>query len=416
MPQPAKPAGRNTTPPEPAGSRFPWLLLLAIAVGFGVALWWWRASLVTRAPDAEPLPEPSTPSVEAPSAPAAKPATSVAAEPLSEADEKFLEMAQQTELTSVPPFGFDADRATVAEIAAGRVAETVVALETRAAAGDTGANAVLARLQDCKLFEYTVESVAGEADRVRGHPTTVAAMSEEGRRRMRLVADVRNHHFVAGLESCRRAQFNSAAIDQRLRDAAAAGDEQSLWIMGVLPAYHGERMKSWAAAAMLGHVRAQYELGMAYRGGYAGGKRHGQKEKIWLELASETFPRARESLAECYFAGCDGEPPASEKGLRLLQQAALLGHAARVEQMRPHGAGEGVQAEDRFALADFRSRLNELGCFGVSGYVAIGFDSWEMEQLRERSLSKFVQDQVRNLAQEYWYARGSNARSVLGCN
>lgn len=415
MPQPAKPAGRNTTPPEPAGSRIPWLPLLAIAVGFGIAIWWWRASLVTTAPDAEPLPEPSTLSVEAPSAPAAKPATSVAAaEPLSEADAKFLEMVQQTELTSAP-FGFEADPAAVAEIAAGRVTETVIALETRAAAGDAGANVVLAQLQDCKRLESAVESVAAAADLVRGHPAAVATVPEERRGRLRLVADARNHHFDAGLESCRRAKFNTAAIAERLRSASEAGHEGSLWELGRQSMIQ-ERRKAWAAAAMLGHVRAQYEMGLAYRGGYAGGKRYGEKEKIWLELASETFPRARERLAECYFAGCEGQPPDSEKGLRLLQQAALLGHDMRVEQMRPLGAGEGLPAEDRFALADFRSRLNELGCFGVFGYVRIGLDSWETELLMESSLSKFMQEQSRKLAQEYWYARGSNARSVLGCN
>lgn len=415
MPQSPKSTGRHAAPPEPARS-FPWLLLLAIALGFGVAIWWWRASLVTTAPDAKAQSEPSAPSVEAPSAAAAEPATPTAAsEPLSEADAKFLEMVQRTELTSVP-FGFEGDSETVAEIAAGRVAETVVALETRAAAGDNAANAVLAQLQDCRVLDRAVESVAAAADSVRGHPAAVATMPEERRRRMRLVADVRNHHFAAGLEACRRAQFASAAIEQRLREAAAAGDEQSLWVMGRQAADIRERMKPWAAAAMLGHVRAQYEMGMAYRGGYAGGQRHGEKEKIWLELAAETLPRARERLAECYFAGCNGEPPDSAKGLRLLQQAALLGHSARVEQMRPIGAGEGLPAEDRFALADFRSRLNELGCFGVSGYIRIGLESWETELLMERSLSKFMQEQSRKLAQEYWWARGANARSILGCS
>lgn len=391
------------------------MVLLAL-LGFGAVTWWWRASLVTTAPDTGPPPEPRAPTAEAQSAPAERPATEAAApEPLSEADVKFLEMVQQTELTSVR-FGFEVDRATLAEIAAGRVAETVSDLEARAAAGDTAANVALAQLKDCRLLEHAAEGVASAADKVIRSPSAVVAMPEERRKRMQLVADLRHHHFEEGLQSCRHAQFSAAAIDQRLRDAGAAGDETSLWVLGVLPEYHGERMKSWAAAAMLGHVRAQYEMGMAYRGGYAGGKRHGEKEKIWLELASGTFPRAREKLAECYFAGCDGQPPDSETGLRLLQQAALLGHPARVEQMRPSGAGEGLVAEDRFALADFRNRLNEHGCFGVSGYVWIGFDSWETEQLMERSLSKFMQEQVRKLAQEYWYARGSNARSILGCN
>jgi hypothetical protein len=399
------------------------MLVVVAILAFGATLWWWRASLVP------PAPNQPTAAAEEPAATATAefprskqtPTPAQPAEPLSAADTKFLARLQQAELTAVPfgfsqPYGFVADDATLAEVAAGRVAETVSALEARAAAGDNAANAALAQLKDCSFLESAGERVAGAAQRVIGSAATVAAMPEERRKRMRLVADVRHHHFEEGLQSCRRAQFNGPAIDQRLRDAAAAGDETSLWVMGKLREYHDERMKSLAAAAMLGHARAQYEMGIAYRGGYTGAKRHGPKEKVWLELAAPKLPNAKEALAECYFEGCDGRQPDPDNGLRLLAEAALLGHGARVEQMRPVGAGEALPAEQRFALAEFRNRLNESGCFGVSGYVRVGFDSWETEQLMQRSLSNFVQQQVRTLADQYWRDHGASARTFLGCS
>jgi hypothetical protein len=399
------------------------MLVVVAILAFGATLWWWRASLMTTAP------EQATPAAEepAPMAVVEDPRAAQAPQPtqptatLSEADAKFLALLQQTEF--LVPFGFSSqfsgfvsDDTTLAEVAAGRVEETVSALEARAAAGDTDANAALAQLKDCRLLESAIERAAGAAARVIGSPAVVATMPEERRKRMRLVADVRHHHFEEGLQSCRRARFNGPAIDQRLRAAAAAGDETSLWVMSAVPEYHDERMRSLAAAAMLGHVRAQYEMGIAYRGGYTGAKRHGPKEKVWLELAAPKLPNAKEALAECYFEGCDGRQPDPDNGLRLLAEAALLGHGARVEQMRPVGAGEALPAEQRFALAEFRNRLNDSGCFGVSGYVRIGFDSWETEQLMQRSLSNFVQQQVRTLAEQYWRDHGASARSFLGCN
>lgn len=397
------------------GKRFPWLWLLLAAIGLG-SLWWWRASLVDTVHDtggatsAAPLAASPVPQA------APVPQPHEAAPLLSDEDARFLATLQETEVRR----GFydvAVDRRILRQLASGRSAETIGDLEARAASGDASANVALAMLRECEPLIEAAQSLAAAADRANAAAKVAEAWPAERRRHLELVGDKGRHTLEQAATECRNTRLNTAAIMERLRAASEAGDENSLYALGRLMP-HENRLKRFAAAAMLGHPHAQYELGMAYRGGYMKAERYGPKSKAWLELAAPRVPLASMFLAECYFAGCAGQPPDAQTGLQLLREAALMGeHRETLRSMRPLGAAviEESPAEEKFALADFEDRLNEQGCYGAA-YVYIALRQLETREQLGRTLSNFMQEQVRSLADRYWNENGAGARSLLGCD
>lgn len=298
----------------------------------------------------------------------------------------------------------------------GHAAETIGNLELSAAGGDASANVALAMLRECNTLAEAAHSLAVAADRANAAVKVAEAWPAERRRHLELVGDTVRHTLQQVANECRDTRLNTVAIVERLRAAAESGDESSLYALGRLTP-RPERLNRFAAAAMLGHPRAQYELGMAYRGGYMKAERYGSKSKAWLELAAPSVPLASQFLAECYFAGCAGQPPDAQSGLQLLREAALMGgHRDDLMRMRPLGtaAMQELPAEEEFALADFQDRLNEQGCYG-GAYVYIALRQLETREQLGRTLSKFMQEQVRSLADQYWNVNGAKARALLGC-
>src|SRR5262245_61648578 len=120
--------------------------------------------------------------------------------------------------------------AAVAEL---RIADAASALESRALSKDRDANVALARLEQACLGEEpdTQRSIDAAHAEVNSRLARLPAVMRE---RIETSMAIRRERISVMPKACAQASFDSHAIDRRLRDAAAAGHEASLWQLGHL--------------------------------------------------------------------------------------------------------------------------------------------------------------------------------------
>ena len=189
--------------------------------------------------------------------------------------------------------------------------------------------------------------------RVRSRQPTLKRLRARPRCRRRHVSASKrallrgDERFARMRKACTEARFDSATISQRLRDAASAGHEASLWQLGNLADIQTAR-RYWLSAAMLGFGPAQVDLAqnLMY---HPTSKERGARAQMqyWLQAAAKQSWVGKVNLGECLIAGCNGQPPDTAAAAQQLREAVFLGAASAPEALASIPADDPAAPTDR---------------------------------------------------------------------
>ena len=298
-----------------------------------------------------------------------------------------------------------------------RIAEAAAELDAMSRANDRNATVALARLaRECtgenedtrRSWELAYADAARRANEMPAdvHARVQTSMNERSERLTRLQ------------QSCAHANLNMRAIDQRLRSAAAAGHEASLWQLGSEAGSVESQRRYWLSAAMLGFLPAQLDLAESLMGDALAG-RPGDVARMtfWLQAVAKESARGKLMLGECLARGCNGQAPDVTASGQLLREAVWGGVAyatAPLASLPPEDPAAPTDAE-LYALNTFVQQLNDRGCYGdyyPTNAVRIG------EQLRELEmrLSPSALQEGKRLADETWREHGAQAQAEWHCD
>ena len=308
-------------------------------------------------------------------------------------------------------------------VAKTRIADAVEQLEAKAVLGNRDANVVLARLnwvcegndatnQSAESLDATrapLEMPQGELDQ----------LPAELRRRIEVSRMVEQRERANLSRACGEAQFDPVAIDVRLRDAAEAGHEASLWEVGRRSLDPAVRHKNWLSAAMLGYVPAQVGLAESLMAeNLKGDRRNRGRMNFWLEAAARQSPRALMRQGECRLNGCNAQPPDAESAVPLLREAVVQGESGAFAALASISTGDPAAPSDveLYGLQSFLQQLNELGCYGAANFGPRALESRQSLHELGNRLSPGGLDDAKAQAGALWREHGLKARQVRGCD
>ena len=307
-------------------------------------------------------------------------------------------------------------------VATARIPEAAQRLEALAATGDRDANVVLAHLNGLCEGNHPAFPLSDSIETAGGPPAALseksAQLPAELRRRIERSRMLEQQQRGDLSRACAAARFDPVAINMRLRSAAEAGHEASLWELGRRSVDPDVRHKHWLSAAMLGYVPAQIGLAeILMAESLQGDRRNRGRMNFWLEAAAKQSPRALLLLGECRLNGCNAQPPDAESAVPLLRQAAVQGQAGALTALASISRGDPAALTDAelFGLHSFLHELNELGCFGAGAYGALALESARVTEEIGSRLSPHGLDDARALAAELWREHGGQVRQAQGC-
>lgn len=307
-------------------------------------------------------------------------------------------------------------------VAAAQIQDAAALLEGRSAGGDRDATVVLLQLQMLCQSPEEVRRHAGEPapiGRLETELARVAPVPADLRRR--LEASIRTDvEARAKLErGCREARFNAPAITQRVRAAADAGHEASLWALGRYFDDAEQRRRHWLSAAMLDHPAAQAALAESLlEESLLGERRNRGQMNFWLQSAARHSPRVKAKLGECVLNGCNAQPPDSGAAVALLREATLLGELSAFDALATVSRSDPLapSEEELYGLRSFLARLNDTGCYGATTYPVAALES--LRALREigRGLSPHDLEDAEKLGAARWQNHGAAAKRAQHCD
>jgi hypothetical protein len=229
---------------------------------------------------------------------------------------------------------------------------------------------------------------------------------------------IRRERITTMPKACAQARFDARAISQRLRDAAAAGHEASLWQLGHLVDTDTAR-RYWLSAAMLAFVPAQVDLARSLMYEQSSSDRRDRGTmNFWLQAAAKNSPEGRLLLGDCLINSCNAQPPDFETAGRVLREASLLGVAYAptiLASIPPEDAAAPTDAE-LYCYNSFLQRLNDLGCYGPDLYPSNAVNFSNYAQQAEMRLSPSALVEARKKADEMWREQGTQARTAWHCD
>jgi hypothetical protein len=314
--------------------------------------------------------------------------------------------------------------ADVADLVAdAQIADAAALLDARSAGGDRDSTVVLLQLQ--KLCESPDLGRLGPdgpetgAGSVEMELMRAAPVPAELRRRIEASTATDSEQRANIERSCKAAQFDERAIEQRLRSAAEAGHEASLWALGKYLDDPQQRGPHWLSAAMLGHPAAQADLAESLlQENLQGDRRNRGWMNFWLEAAAKHSPEMKEKLGECVLNGCNAQPPDSQAAVPLLREAAFLGEPAAFDALASISRSDpaALSDEELYGLQAFLQRLNDAGCYGAASYPLNALKS--LRSLREigSRLSPHALEDAEARVAAHWRDHGVAARRAQSCD
>ena len=304
-------------------------------------------------------------------------------------------------------------RVSVAEL---RIAQAAAALEERARANDRDANVALSRLELACRGEHPDTTRSFDAANAEA-AERATKMPAETRERIKASIAARRERFTRMSEACAEARFDSPTISQRLREAAAAGHEASLWQLGNLADIETAR-RYWLSAAMLGFGPAQVDLAqnLMYHPTSKDADARAQMQ-YWLQAAAKQSWAGKVTLGECLIAGCSGQPPDTAGAAQQLREAVFLGAASAPEALASIPADDPAAPTDLeiYTYESFLQRLNELGCYGADQYPSNALRINDHLRQLALSLSPSALADAQTLADQAWRDHGVQARAAWHC-
>lgn len=287
------------------------------------------------------------------------------------------------------------------------VAGVLAELKQNAQAGDAASINILGEiaLQNCYLGRdnETVESyVASQIRDVQAVPgidaSWFAAVMREDE------AFNKKIHAVC-------AQVDVDEVMSWVKTRAEKGDGASLWLMFRDANNMTEIQQRLREAAAAGFPQAQFELAWAILGGQEGAAGTGAAKVNAGELLKESLeqlPRSEMQLAICEYSGCDGVPVDVDAAIKHAREAAQRGAIDAMLTIGPQLPAGQISPDEVTAWGLVQASLQQRGCGGN------GFSVREMNGIVSTLNAKNISANARTLAEQYWQEYGAQMMRNIG--
>jgi len=212
--------------------------------------------------------------------------------------------------------------------------------------------------------------------------------------------------------ACHR-QIDTDQIEPSVASLAARGDGASLWLQFRAANNMTEMQQRLRDAAAAGFPQAQFELATAMLAGQKGasdGAPNSPSAMELLRLAAEQLPGAEAQLAVCEYSGCEGTTPDIDAAVSHARDAAKNGAIDAILTIGPHLAAGQIKPDEINAWNILHAAIQQRGCS-----VSILNVDW-MQKTVATLASRAQASNARALADQYWRDYGTTILGNLACS
>ena len=190
------------------------------------------------------------------------------------------------------------------------------------------------------------------------------------------------------------------------------GDGASLWLLSLSAGNLTEMQQRLRDAAAAGFPQAQFELAWAIIGGQEGAAGTGAAKfsaRDMLKESIEQLPRSETQLAVCEYSGCDGVAVDVDAAIKHAREAAQRGSPDAIVYIGPHVPAGQLDPNEVTAWSLVQASLQQRGCGGN------GFSVREMKSVSITLNANNISARARALADQYWQEFGPQMMANIGC-
>jgi TPR repeat protein len=213
-------------------------------------------------------------------------------------------------------------------------------------------------------------------------------------------------HAACGLRS------SEDEVMSWVKARADQGDGASLWLLYLSAGNMTEMQQRLRDAAAAGFPQAQLELAWDIIGGQEGAAGSGA-DKVnagdMLKQSQDRLATSEQALAFCEYSGCDGVAVDVDAAIRHAREAAQKGAIAARLTIRPQVAAGLLSPDEVKAWGLVQASLLQRGCGGN------GFSVREMKSISSTLNGNNISAQARVLAEQYWQEYGAQMMANIGC-
>jgi TPR repeat protein len=193
---------------------------------------------------------------------------------------------------------------------------------------------------------------------------------------------------------------------------AEKGDGASLWLMSMDANNMTEIQQRLREAAAAGFPQAQFDLAWAIIGKQDGAEGTGAGRMTagdMLRASQPQLPRSELQLAVCEYSGCDGVAVDVEAAIKHAREAAQRGSPDAMVYIGPHVPAGQLDPNEVTAWGLVQASLEQRGCGGDV------FSIRSLTRIVNTLNAKNISAQARALAEQYWQEYGAQMMANLGC-
>lgn len=282
-------------------------------------------------------------------------------------------------------------------------------LKAQAHAGDPAAVNILGEIahQQCALGRDDATLSEYEASQLTSAQALPANDHEWFRDALR--ADIAYDKQM--MEVCKKL-IDSDEVQSWVVGRAKQGDGASLWLLSSSADNMRDLQQRLRDAAAAGFAQAQFELAwdiIAGQQGAAGSGPDAVNAGDLLRQSAEELPRAEGELALCEYYGCPGVTPDIASAISHAREAAEKGDIDAMVAIGPHLPASQVAPNEVSAWTLVNAWLQQEGCAGN------GFSVQWMKDTTSTLASHKISDQAHELADQYWREYAGQMMTNLGC-
>lgn len=193
---------------------------------------------------------------------------------------------------------------------------------------------------------------------------------------------------------------------------ATLGDGASLWLMSMDANNMTEIQQRLREAAAAGFPQAQFDLAWAIIGKQDGAEGTGAGRITagdMLRASQAQLSRSELQLAVCEYSGCDGVAVDVDAAIKHAREAAQRGSPDAIVYIGPHVPAGQLDPNEVAAWGLVQASLEQRGCGGDV------FSIRSLTRIVNTLNAKNISAQARALAEQYWRDYGSQMMSTIGC-
>ncbi len=198
-----------------------------------------------------------------------------------------------------------------------------------------------------------------------------------------------------------------------VKTQAEKADGASLWLLYRDANNMTEIQQRLREAAAAGFPQAQFELAwaiLAPQEGAAGTGAAKVSAGDMLRASQEQLPRSEQQLAVCEYSGCDGIAVDTDAAIKHAREAARRGAIDAMMKIGPDTPAGLLDPDEVTAWGLVQASLQQRGCGGN------GFSVREMKGIASTLNANNISAQARVLAVQYWREYGVQMMSNIGCS